>query len=66
MMFDDKSGYDYVRFYFCSFIFFGIEWKGWYFIYIIFLFGWKVSVYIYYIIGMVVISYIRFLGVLCF
>lgn len=55
---DDKSGYDYVKLSLNSRIYFGLEWCGWYFVYNIILFGWKVSVYFYYIIGMVVISYV--------
>ena len=60
---DDKSGYDHVPLHPHSRTFFGLEWKGFYFVYATLPFGWKASAYIYHTIGMAAISHIRSMGV---
>ena len=62
---DDKSGYDHVPLHPQSRTFFGLEWKGYYFLYRTLPFGWKASAYIYNSIGMADTSDIRSLGVPC-
>ena len=42
---DDKSGYDHILVDESSRTFFGIQWKGWYFIPNTIPFGWKLSVH---------------------
>lgn len=44
---DEKFGYNYIKFIKELEIYFGIQFGGWIFIYMIFLFGWKVFLYIY-------------------
>lgn len=60
---DDKSGYDHVPLHPQSRTFFGLEWKGYYFMYKTLPFGWKASAYIYHTIGMAATCHIRSLGV---
>ena len=62
---DDKSGYDHVPLHPQSRTFFGLEWKGYYFVYRTLPFGWKASAYIYNSIGMAATCHIRSLGVPC-
>ena len=63
--FDDKSGYDHVRLHPSSSTFFGLQWKGWYFVFTTIPFGWKASAFVYHSIGMAATNYIRSLGVPC-
>ena len=63
--FDDKSGYDHVRLHPSSSTFFGLQWKGWYFVFTTIHFGWKASAFVYHSIGMAATNYIRSLGVPC-
>ena len=63
--FDDTSGYDHVRLHPSSSTFFGLQWKGWYFVFTIIPFGWKASAFVYHSIGMAATNYIRSLGVPC-
>lgn len=62
---DDKTGYDHVPLHPHSRRYFGLQWKGYYFIYATLPFGWKASAYIYHTIGMAATSHIRSLGVPC-
>ena len=62
---DDKSGYDHVKLSSTSRTYFGLEWKGWYFVFNTIPFGWKASAYLYHTIGMAATSYVRSLGVPC-
>ena len=63
--FDDKSGYDHVRLHPSSSTIFGLQWKGWYFVFTTIPFGWKASAFVYHSIGMAATNYIRSLGVPC-
>ena len=60
---DDKSGYDHVPLHPSSRMYFGLQWKGFYFVYASLPFGWKASAYIYHSIGMAALSHIRSMGV---
>ena len=51
----DKSGYDHVKLSSTSRTYFGLEWKGWYFVFNTIPFGWKASEYLYHTIGMAAI-----------
>ena len=62
---DDKSGYEHVPLHPQSRTYFGLEWKGYYFLYRTLPFGWKASAYIYNSIGIAATSHIRSLGVPC-
>lgn len=62
---DDKSGYDHISLHPSSRAYFGLEWKGWYFVYTTLPFGWKASAYIYQSVGMLATSLMRFCGVPC-
>ena len=62
---DDKSGYDHVKLSSTSRTYFGLEWKGWYFVFNTIPFGWKASAYLYHTIGMAATSYVGSLGVPC-
>ena len=61
--FDDKSGYDHVMLSEESRTFFGICWKGWFFVYNILPFGWSQSAYIYHTIGLGPLHFVRSKGV---
>ena len=50
--FDDKSGYDHVMLSEESRTFFGLCWKGWFFVYNTLPFGWSPSAYIHHTIGL--------------
>ena len=63
--FDDKSGYDHVLLHPSSSTFFGLQWKGWYFVFTTIPFGWKASAFVYHSIGMAATNYIRSIGVPC-
>ena len=63
---DDKSGYDHAPLHPQSRTFFGLEWKGYYFLYRTLPFGWKASTYIYNSIGMAATSHIGSLGIPCY
>ena len=63
--FDVKSGYDHVRLHPSSSTCFGLQWKGWYFVFTTIPFGWKASAFVYHSIGMAATNYIRSLGVPC-
>ena len=56
--FDDKRGYDHVRLHPSSSTFFGLQWKGWYFVFTTIPFGWKASALVYHSIGMAATNYI--------
>lgn len=60
---DDKSGYDHIRLTANSRKFFGLCWKGWYFVYNTIPFGWSPSAYIYHTTGLGVSHFIRSKGV---
>ena len=62
---DDKSGYDHVPLHPESRTYFGLEWKGFYFVYKTLPFGWKASAYVYNTISMAATCHIRSLGVPC-
>ena len=62
---DDKSGYDHVLLSTESRTYFGLEWRGWYFVFNTLPFGWKASAYLYHSIGLVATSHIRSHGVPC-
>ncbi|KAJ8321084.1 hypothetical protein KUTeg_002671 [Tegillarca granosa] len=62
---DDKSGYDHVRLHMKSRKYFGFQFGGWYFVYATILFGFKLSAYVYQVIGLTATSYCRKLGVPC-
>ena len=62
---DDKSGYDHILLDEPSRTFFGLQWKGWYFVSNTIPFGWKISAYIYYSTGLLVSHYLRSIGVPC-
>ena len=60
---DDKSGYDRVKLTEDSRTFFGIAWKGYFFVYNTPPFGWSPSAYIYQTIGLAVSHFNRSNGV---
>ena len=60
---DDKSGYDHVKLTEDSRTFFGIAWKGYFFVYNTLPFGWSPSAYIYQTIGLAASHFIRSNGV---
>ena len=62
---DDKSGYDHICLSPSSRTFFGLSWRGCYFMYNTLPFGWKASDYVYHTTGLLATSYIRTLGVPC-
>ncbi|KAJ8320169.1 hypothetical protein KUTeg_001756 [Tegillarca granosa] len=62
---DDKSGYDHVRLHMESRKYFGFQFGGWYFVYATIPFGFKLSAYVYRMIGLTATSYCRKLGVPC-
>lgn len=62
---DEKSGYDHVSLTKDSETFFGLAWKGCYFVYRTLPFGWKASAFIYQSVGLMATNYIRSLGVPC-
>ena len=62
---DDRSGYDHVPLHPESRTYFGLEWKGFYFMYKTLPFGWKASAYVYNTISMAATCHIRSLGVPC-
>ena len=51
---DDKSGYDHILLDVSSRTFFGIRWRGWYFVSNTIPFGWKISAYVYHSTGLLV------------
>ena len=62
---DDKSGYDHILLGEQSRTYFGIEWKGWFFVSNVIPFGWKLSAFIYHSTGLVASHLFRSLGVPC-
>lgn len=62
---DDKSGYDDILLDLPSRTFFGIKWKGWYFVSNTIPFGWKISAYVYHSTGLLVSHFLRSIGVPC-
>jgi len=62
---DDKSSYDHILLDEPSRTFFGLQWKGWYFVSNTIPFGWKISAYIYHSTGLLVSHYLRSIGVPC-
>ena len=60
---DDKSGYDHVKLTEDSRTFFGIAWKGYFFVYNTLPFGWSPSAYIYQTKGLTASHFIRSNGV---
>ena len=62
---DDKSGYDHILLDVPSRAFFGIQWKGWYFVSNTLPFGWKLSAWIYHTTGLVASHFFRSLGIPC-
>ena len=60
--FDDNSGYDHVRLHPSSSTVFGLQWKGWFFVFTTIPFGWKASAFVYHSIGMAATVYIRSLN----
>lgn len=62
---DDKSGYDHIFLDEKSRTFFGIEWKGWFFVSNVIPFGWKLSAFIYHSTSLVAAHFFRSIGVPC-
>ena len=62
---DDKSGYDHILLDVSSRTFFGIRWRGWYFVSNTIPFGWKISAYVYHSTGLLVSHFLRSIGVPC-
>ena len=62
---DDKSGYDHILLDEPSRAFFGLQWRGWYFVSNTIPFGWKISAYVYHSTGLLVSHYLRSIGVPC-
>eukprot|EP00794_Sanderia_malayensis_P015556 gene15556-biopygen13268 len=60
---DDKSGYDHIRLTPDNRQFFGVYWKGYYFVYNTLPFGWSPSAYIYQSTGLAASHFIRTQGV---
>ena len=61
----DKSGYDHILLDIPSRTFFGIRWKGWYFVSNTIPFGWKISAYVYHSTGLLLSHFLRSIGVPC-
>ena len=62
---DDKSGYGHILLDIPGRTFFGIKWKGWYFVSNSIPFGWKISAYVYHSTGLLVSHFLRSIGVPC-
>ena len=62
---DDKSSYDHIFLDEPSLTFFGLQWKGWYFVSNTIPFGWKISACNYHSTGLLVLHYLRSIGVPC-
>jgi hypothetical protein len=62
---DDKSGYHHILLDEPSRAFFGIQWKGWYFVSNTIPFGWKLSAWIYHSTGLVATHFFRSMGIPC-
>ena len=62
---DYKSGYDHILLDVSSRTFFGIRWRGWYFVSNTIPFGWKISAYVYHSTGLLVSHFLRSIGVPC-
>ena len=62
---DDKSGYDHILLDELSRTFFGIQWKGWYFVSNTITFGWKLSTWSYHSLGLVALHFFRSIGIPC-
>ena len=60
---DDKSGYDHILLSEDSGEFFGLFWKGWFFIHNTIPFGWSPSAYVYHTTGLGLTHFIRSKGV---
>lgn len=60
---DDKSGYDHVLLQEQSQQYFGICWKNWWFVCTTLPFGWKLSPFIYHMLGAAVSGYFRSIGI---
>lgn len=61
--FDDKSGYQHVKLHASSQPFFGLEFRGVYFVFCTLPFGWKASAFIYHQLGLAVTGAARSFGV---
>ena len=62
---DDKSGYDHILLSEDSRAFSGIQWGGWYFIYNMLPFGWKISPCSHHSTGLMATTFFRSIGVAC-
>ena len=60
---DDKNGFQHVKLHSSSETYFAFEWKGYYFTFSVFPFGWKASAFIYHSLGLAVSHVARYLGV---
>ncbi|KAK3735069.1 hypothetical protein QZH41_010773 [Actinostola sp. cb2023] len=60
---DDKSGYNHILLEEPSRAFFGLQWKGWYFVSNTIPFGWKLSAWIYHSTGLVATHFFRSIGI---
>ncbi|KAK3742380.1 hypothetical protein QZH41_002606 [Actinostola sp. cb2023] len=60
---DDKSGYNHILLEEPSRAFFGLQWKGWYFVSNTIPFGWKLSAWIYHSTGLVANHFFRSIGI---
>ena len=63
--FDDKSGYDHVRLHPSSSTFFGLQWRGSFFVFATLPFCWKASTFLCQTIGLAATNYVRSSGVPC-
>ena len=61
--FDDKNGYQHVKFHPSSETYFAFEWRSYYFTFSVLSFGWKASAFIYHSLGVAVSHATRSLGV---
>ena len=62
---DDKSRYDHLLLTVKRRTFFGIQWRGWYFVYNTLPFGWKISHFVYHSTGLVVSNFFGSMGIPC-
>ncbi|KAK3744244.1 hypothetical protein QZH41_015497 [Actinostola sp. cb2023] len=60
---DDKSGHNHILLEEPSRAFFGLQWKGWYFVSNTIPFGWKLSAWIYHSTGLVATHFFRSIGI---
>ena len=54
---DDKSGYDHIFLTQSTRLFFGIQWRGWFFTYNTLPYGWKIFPFIYHTTGLLATSF---------